>query len=164
MSCRLRIAESLTKTLVDELLLSNEGQQRAFSRICFQQSQGSNKILQILLDYLSRRFLNTLNLDGSQSDATVSAVAGIIDIVVAGNESHRSHLVNWCTTSSGAGLGDGPGIRRAVVAVLAQDKETITTVLEKSVAQFGDQLYIKHAAILQQEGKLSHCQHREHCF
>jgi len=25
--------------------------------------------------------------------------------------------------------------------------------LEKSLAQFGDQLYIKHAAILQQEGR-----------
>ena len=53
----------------------------------------------------------------------------------------------------GAGVGDGIGIRRAVVAVLAKDKEAITTVLEKSVNQFGDQLYIKHTAVLQQEGK-----------
>lgn len=151
----LHIAESLVKTLIDELLLSNGGRQHAFSKVCFHQSQGSKKIMQILLDDLSQRFLNNLSLDDSRSNATVSAVAGIIDAVVAGDESRRTHLVHWCTTSSGAGLGDRVGIRRAVVAVLAEDKETITAVLEKSLSQFGDQLYIKHAAILQQEGKLN---------
>ncbi len=37
--------------------------------------------------------------------------------------------------------------------MLADDKEAITTVLEKSIGQFGDQLYIKHTPILQQEGR-----------
>ncbi|PNY26586.1 DNA replication checkpoint protein tel2 [Tolypocladium capitatum] len=148
---RLGYPESLVKTLIDELLLSKGGRQYTFSKVCFHQSQGSKKIIQILLGYLSQRFLNNLSLDDARSNATVSAVAGIIDTAVTGDEPWRTHLVNWCTTSSGAGLGDGVGIRRAVVAVLAKDKETIAAVLEKSLAQFGDQLYIKYAAMLQQE-------------
>ncbi|POR30874.1 DNA replication checkpoint protein tel2 [Tolypocladium paradoxum] len=148
---RLGYPESLVKTLIDELLLSKGGWQDAFSKVCLHRSQGSKKIMQILLDFVSQRFLNNLSLDDSRPNATVSAVAGIIDAAVSGDEIRGTHLVNWCTTSSGAGLGDGVGIRRAVVAVLAKDKETITAVLEKSLAQFGDRLYIKHAAMLQQE-------------
>ena len=124
-----------------------------FNKICFYQSQKSKKIMQILLDYLAKRFLNPLGQLESSAQQTVSAVAGVIRDVIQDDETRLSHLVSWCTASSGAGLGDAIGIRRAVLAVLA-DKAAITTVLEKSLNQFGDQLYIKHTAILQQEGKL----------
>ncbi len=107
--------------------------------------------MQILLDYLSKRFLNPLGQLDSSGNQTVSAVAGIVRAVVQDDEPRVAHLVNWCTASAGAGLGDGIGVRRAVLAVLAE-KDGITTVLEKSLSQFGDQLYIRHTAILQQEG------------
>ena len=110
-------------------------------------------MMKILLEHLSQRFLNNLVLDDTSSNSTVSAVAGVINAVVVDDTTHRTTLVDWCTAASGAGLGDQIGIRRAVLAVLAKDKDPITTVLEKSLAQFGDQLYIKHAAILQQEGR-----------
>lgn len=109
-------------------------------------------MLQILLEYLSRRFLNGLILDDSTSHSTVSAVAGVIDAVVQQDAARKAYLINWCATPSGAGLGNGIGIRRAVLAVLAKDRDSVTTLLEKSLGQFGDQLYIKHAAILQQDG------------
>lgn len=104
-----------------------------------------------LLQYLAQH-LNGLDLDESSSKAIVSAAAGIIDALIKDNETLYNYLVAWCTSSSGAGLGDSVGIRRAVLAVLAQNKDGITTVFEKSMSQFGDQLYIKHAAILQQNG------------
>lgn len=109
--------------------------------------------MEILLEYLAKRFLNNPNLDDAESRTTVAAVAGVIDAVMGNDDVRKTHLINWCTASSGAGLGDAAGIRRAVVAVLARDKEAVSTVLEKSLAQFGDQLYIKHAAMLQQEGE-----------
>lgn len=112
----------------------------------------SKKVLYILLEYLSRKFLNTLDLEDTQPNQVVSAVAGLINAVVQDDQGRKTHLVNWCCSPSGAGLGDGIGIRRAVVAVLAKDKEMLTLALEKSLNQFGDQLYIKHTAILQQEG------------
>ncbi|KAG7135670.1 hypothetical protein HYQ46_008872 [Verticillium longisporum] len=62
-----------------------------------------------------------------------------------------NHLVLWLTNSTGAGLGEAIGIRRAVVAVVGKDKECTSQVLEKSLSQFGDQLYIKHSPMLQQE-------------
>lgn len=106
----------------------------------------------MLLKYLSKRLLNHIDLDNSKPNQAVSAVAGIIQAVVSSDENSTTHLVNWCTNASGAGIGDGIGIRRAVVAALSKDAATLSTVLEKSLAQFGDELYIKHAATLQQEG------------
>lgn len=67
----------------------------------------------------------------------------------------KEHLISWLTGTSGAGLGDGIAIRRTVVVVLSKDKAAIETVLEKSLQNFGDQLYIKHTPTLQQEGIVS---------
>lgn len=50
-------------------------------------------------------------------------------------------------------MGDGIALRRAVVTAMAQDKNEIEMVLEKSLKQFGDQLYIKHVPSMQQEGE-----------
>lgn len=61
-------------------------------------------------------------------------------------------MLEWLTGSSAAGLGEGVGIRRAVLAVVSQHRDDIVAVLEKSLSQFGDQLYIKHSPLLQQEG------------
>lgn len=143
---------TLVRTIIDELLLSRKGSPTAFIQLCFYQSRVSRKVVDMLLEYLAQRFLNSL--DDAELRTTVAAVAGIIDAVIADDAARKNHLIDWCTASSGAGLGDGVGIRRAVVAVLAKkDKESISAVLEKSLAQFGDQLYIKHAAMLQQEGE-----------
>lgn len=143
--------ESLIKTVIDELLLAKGGQPDSFSALCFHQPRGAKKIVEVLLEYLSQRFLDNLDLDDSKANVTVSAVVGMLDTIIGGDGSRQAPLISWCTAPSGAGLGEGVGIRRAVVAVLAKDRETMTTVLEKSLSQFGDQLYIKHAAILQQE-------------
>lgn len=140
------------RVATDELLLAQDIERAAFARTCLQQSQASKKVIQLLLQYLSGRFLNGLTLDNITSNATVSAVAGILADVIQNDQTRKNHLITWCCSPSGAGLGDGVGVRRAVVSVLAEDREAITSVLEKSLAQFGDQLYIKHTAILQQEG------------
>ncbi|GAO20020.1 hypothetical protein UVI_02064200 [Ustilaginoidea virens] len=143
---------SLSLGYADELLLSKQVLQRAlFAEVCLRQPQASKKVMAILLEYLARRFLSGLQPENLEPDARVSAAAGLISDVLRNDAGRISHLVSWCTSPSGAGLGDAIGIRRAVVAVLARDKETVASVLDQSLSQFGDQLYIKHAAILQQE-------------
>jgi telomere length regulation protein len=127
---------------------SNPGE---FAKVCLSHPHSAKKTMSTLLQYLAQH-LNGLDLDETSSKAAVSAAAGIIDALIKGNETLYNYLVTWCTSSSGAGLGDSVGIRRAILAVLAQNKDGITTVFEKSLSQFGDQLYIKHAAILQQNG------------
>ena len=138
--------------VIDGLLLSKGTHPFTFANVAFQSSQSSKKILHILLHHLSERFLNRLDLDDISPNKIVSAVAGVIKAAVGGDETRKNHLINWCASSSGAGLGDGIGIRRAVLAVLAEDRDAVTNVLEKSLSQFGDALYIKHAAMLQQDG------------
>lgn len=105
-----------------------------------------------VLKTLSNLYLSTSNVstppEGSQ---IISAAAGIISRLVTGDARHTSHLVAWLTSATGAGLGDSIGIRRAVLAVLASDKENIMAVFEKSLNRFGDYLYIRHTPLLQQE-------------
>ncbi len=72
--------------------------------------------------------------------------------MVQDNQLFQEYLISWLTTSSGTSLSDAIGIRRAVLAVISRDRESLAKVLEKAVDQFGDQLYIKHAPMLQQEG------------
>lgn len=141
----------LVKLLIDELLLRSGSNPATFIRVCFQQPATFKKIMQILLEYLAQKFLGSVTVQDASQNKTVCSVAGVINALIKDDPTRRSFLVSWCTASSGAGLGDGVGIRRAVLAALAIDNDAITSVLEKSLSQFGDQLYIKHAAILQQE-------------
>lgn len=110
-------------------------------------------VLFSLLKSAAELHLNKLEgSDTAKDESIVSAAAGVINRLVANDAKYMSYLVTWLTTASGAGVGDGIGIRRAVFAVLASDRDSITTVLEKSLNQFGDFLYIKHTPMLQQEG------------
>ncbi|KPM40985.1 hypothetical protein AK830_g5610 [Neonectria ditissima] len=142
--------KTLIKAVIDGLLLTKGSPYPVFTQIAFSQPRNSRKILNILLHYFSTKLLSHLTLDDLTPSETVSAVATIIQGVVSEDEARKALLINWCASSSGAGLGATVGIRRAVLAALAQDREAITTVLAKSLAQFGDELYIKHAAMLQQ--------------
>lgn len=105
-----------------------------------------------LLKHLSELYLNSLDSSDAPSEGRViSAAAGVINGLVANEPKHASLLITWLTKATGAGIGDGIGIRRAVLAVLASDNSNIITTFEQSLNQFGDFLYIKHTPILQQE-------------
>lgn len=150
------------KTVIDGLLLREGSDPQDFSKVCLSQPSSAKRTLNILLQHLAQH-LNGLDLESPSSTTLISAAAGVIDAVIKGNDALYNHLVSWCVSSSGAGLGDAVGIRRAVLAVIAQNKDGITTVFEKSLAQFGDQLYIKHAAILQQNGTTCFHHQSRHC-
>jgi telomere length regulation protein len=120
-------------------------------------------LLYEVLKYLSKEHLSVTitSEDDSkwwQSDANVvSGAAGLINMTMAGENSLRAHLIAWLTRSSGAGVGERISIRRAAVAAISGDKSDIETVLEKSLQQFGEQLYIRHSPTLQQEGMTLLC-------
>ncbi|RMJ15502.1 hypothetical protein CDV36_004784 [Fusarium kuroshium] len=145
-SLSLHHSETLIKIAIDGLLLSKGVAPSSFVNFAFSQPRSSKKILHLVLQHISQK-----HLGDTSSDEKVSAAANLIRQLTLDDETRKNILIDWCASSSGAGLGDGIGIRRAVIAALSQDREAITTVLEKSLAQFGDELYIKHAAILQQD-------------
>lgn len=107
-----------------------------------------------ILKLFSAEHLDRLGrCESEESKPRISAVAGALSSIVGTDGNAIRHLVDWATSSSGAGLGEGVAIRRAVLAVLSKQHSDTVAVLEKSLSQFGDQLYIKHAPMLQQEGQ-----------
>lgn len=89
--------------------------------------------------------------DASRQEAAISAAAGLIKKFIEKQPRHTSNLITWLTNSTGAGVGDAVGIRRAVIAALASNKDNIITVFEQHIQQYGDELYIRHTPMLQQE-------------
>ncbi|KAI1356352.1 telomere length regulation protein [Xylaria sp. FL0043] len=150
---RLGHAEIFARELLDKLLLSDDAGKEVFSNLVNGYPlPEQRKVLLLLLKLLSDLYLSSINdSEANEEYPTIWAVVSVLQSVIANNDAQRNNLVAWLTSASGAGVGEGCGIRRAAVAALADHKESISTVLERSLNQFSDQLYINHAPVLQQE-------------
>jgi len=152
------LLDNIVKEILTSLILEKNNSGQFIRLLDGLQSFEQRNTLYSVLKIATREFLSstTTTEDNSQwwkHDAgIVSAVAGLISLLISGDEARKNYLISWITNSSGAGIGDGIAIRRAVVASLAQDKSDMENILDKSLQQFGDQLYIKHTPTLQQEG------------
>jgi telomere length regulation protein len=144
----------LIKQLLSELVFKSGADPSKFGVLLGNLPQTEQrKVLYSVLKLCSTEHLDRLGrCEAEDSKPRISAVAGALTAILRSGQNGRRHLVEWLTGSSGAGLGEGVGIRRAGAAVIAQNNDDLVTVLEKSLAQFGDQLYIKHSPMLQQEG------------
>ncbi|KAH6675690.1 telomere length regulation protein-domain-containing protein [Halenospora varia] len=154
---RLGHTDKVIRKLLDILLFQSQDQGAHFIKLVdilhsFEQRNLLYSILQIISkDYFAVAVTTEADSSWWKSDAKkVSGAAKLIRILMA-NESRKDHLVAWLTNSSGAGVGEGIAIRRAALAALAEDKSDIETILEKSIQQFGDKLYITHTPSMQQE-------------
>ena len=144
----------MIKLLLSELVVTPRADPAVFGILLGNLAQTEQRrVLFSVLKIFSAEHLDRLGrCESEDSKPLISAVAGALNGIRGSNENATKHLVEWLTGSSGAGLGEGVGIRRAVLASISQSKDDLVAVLEKSLAQFGDQLYIKHSPILQQEG------------
>ncbi|TLD25520.1 hypothetical protein PspLS_05549 [Pyricularia sp. CBS 133598] len=141
----------LVDRLVEGLLLSPVKKDvELFEKIFGNLPQYDQKrLLMAILKYATNVFSSP---ESSKDEASlVSAAAGLLRTIVNVDEKRRGIIVGWLTSVSGGAAGEHVGIRRAAVAVLAEHQEDVTAVLEKSMALFSDNLYIKHAPLLQQE-------------
>lgn len=147
--------ENFVNTLIMGLLLQDtHGQELFKSFLDHFPSLEQRKFLNATLKLLSDKYLSTLDdIDATEESPVICAATGALRVVIGNDEARKSHLVTWLTSGSSAGIGEGCGIRRAAVAVFSEDKESMAAILEKSSAQFSDKLYIKHAPLLQQDGK-----------
>ncbi|KAI0146679.1 telomere length regulation protein [Pestalotiopsis sp. NC0098] len=149
-SLKLGHADLLIRDLYETLLFQDDTSPIFPKLLDSMPQMDQRRVLTIILKVLGSRL--PMSLDKSTEDyPMVWAAAGVLKTVIGSSQVRKGHLISWLTDASGAGLGESSGIRRAATAVLAHDKEAITTVLERSLNQFGDQLYIKHSPILQQE-------------
>ncbi|KAI2781829.1 telomere length regulation protein-domain-containing protein [Daldinia loculata] len=150
---RLGHSEGLINTLITGLLHRNVESHETFENLLSSLLPlEQRKVLSLALKLLSDKYLNSIHDTSEINDAPIiQAASGVLKAIIGNDETRKNHLLNWLTSGSGAGIGEGYGIRRAAVAVFFDDKDFITTVLEKSLSQFGDKLYIKHAPLLQQD-------------
>ncbi|KAL1877350.1 hypothetical protein VTK73DRAFT_8723 [Phialemonium thermophilum] len=147
---RLGHVDDTVKLLIEEYLLGPDAEPAGI-RVLYGKLPDleQRKVVFATLRYLAGRHLNGLGLCNNPGDLSVIAGASGLIRTLVGDE--VSHLVAWLSASTGAGLGDGVGIRRAVLAVVSKHKDVVVSVLEDIVGLFGDQLYIRHSPILQQE-------------
>lgn len=121
-------------------------------------SQDQKSLLDAAIKLLSKRFSSSQSFDdlknwSSLETTEVGAAARYLSILLDDKDSRKAHFISWLTSPTGAGLGEGIGIRRSVLASIAASKSEVDAVFDKSLHQFADQLYIKHTPVLQQEGK-----------
>lgn len=162
--------DNIAKEILGSLLLQKEEHAAKFLKLYgYLPSFEQRNLLYTFLNLLSR---DNLSLDITSEDdekwwqanaVIVSAAAKLITMLIADNESRKDHLISWLTNSSGAGIGEGVAIRRAAIASISKSKKDMENILERSLSQFGDNLYIRHAPTLQQEGMLLQ-EIKYHCF
>ncbi|KAJ8059208.1 hypothetical protein OCU04_012179 [Sclerotinia nivalis] len=155
---RLGHIDNIAKEILSSLLLQKEEDAAKFMKLYgYLPSFEQRNLLYTFLNILSRDHLS-LDITSEDDDkwwqantSIVSAAAKLISILISENEARKDHLIAWLTNSSGAGIGEGVAVRRAAIVSLSENKKDMETILEKSLSQFGDTLYIRHAPTLQQE-------------
>ncbi|TRX97634.1 hypothetical protein FHL15_001389 [Xylaria flabelliformis] len=137
---RLGHAEIFVRELLHKLLLQDDASREIFRMLISNYPlPEQRKVLLLLLKLLSDLYLNSIdNSDLNEDYPVLWASVSALRFVVANNDAQRSNLVAWLTSASGAGVGEGCGIRRVAVAALADHKESLLTVLERGLNQFGD--------------------------
>ena len=146
--------DTVIATLISDLLLSTSSDNGVLSRLLEHlPAYEQKKILSGILRYAAETFFAPVTTDGALVDAsTVSAVAGLVKRVTDDSPVLREQLAAWILKDLAVGLVGGIGVRRAAVAVLSEDPKSLSEILDKSLSEFGDQLFVKHAPIIQQEG------------
>lgn len=81
----------------------------------------------------------------------VSGVGALLSNICS-DDVFKSLLIEWTTASSGGGIGQSIGLRRAALLVITQDSFTFQEVFSKSLNQFADKLWIRHTPVMRQEG------------
>ncbi|KAE8149761.1 telomere length regulation protein-domain-containing protein [Aspergillus avenaceus] len=105
----------------------------------------------IFRDIEKKHFLRLLASDDeSLSSKTVDGVAALCSMILGKRQHIRSQLLDWLSKGQGGSI-QTIGLRRAVVASLADQTDLVTTLLTKSLEQSSDKFYIKHAPLVSQE-------------
>ncbi|KAL5621492.1 hypothetical protein BROUX41_006392 [Berkeleyomyces rouxiae] len=149
---RLGYQDTVLMEIYEHLLLDTETSSDVFLSLVKGLSSADERRLQgCLLSYLANHRLHDIDSHDTSPNPKISAATTLIRDLITNSTSRTENLVAWLTSPSGAGLGNGIAIRRAAIAAISQNRDALCQTLDKSTTQFGDQLYISHVPILQQE-------------
>ncbi|KAH7060624.1 telomere length regulation protein-domain-containing protein [Macrophomina phaseolina] len=107
-----------------------------------------------LLRVLSEKVLIGASVQAQDLKSTSKAIAGsvaLVQAIINTSEPLKESLVSWLTNSASGSASVSFATRRVAVAALQSDEDRICKVLERSMEQFGDELFIRHTPMLQQE-------------
>ncbi|EFX03618.1 hypothetical protein CMQ_546 [Grosmannia clavigera kw1407] len=152
---RLGYPDVVIATLLYDLLDDVENGAAEFSCLLEQlPAHEQKKMLAGILGLMPEKFSRPSSGESTVEDASIiPAMAGLIQQIVGGGGVMQEQLVAWLLSSPGVGLENGIDVRRAAMAVVANDSKSMSDILGKSLAEFGDQLFIKHTPSMQQEAK-----------
>lgn len=91
------------------------------------------------------------------SNQTISGVATLCSSVISNRPHLESQVVDWLSKGQGGSI-QTVGLRRALVTMFADNTgaDYLRNLFIKSLGQFGDKFYIKHAPSRCQEGMFHH--------
>lgn len=138
--------------MITRLILEDQCELRRMQNIVRQLARHEQRqFLTSVIRMLSKRHLPSTTVEKRSSQPSeeriVAACARLLECVVSVNEPLMSQQLSaWLARTPIASI----GLYRAVIAALP--KQERENVLEKAWMNFSDKLYIKHAAVAQQEG------------
>ncbi|KAF1992096.1 hypothetical protein K402DRAFT_450218 [Aulographum hederae CBS 113979] len=95
-----------------------------------------------LLGSLAQLSTTTKQMQGS---------AALLRSLIEGNAALTEFLTSMLTGDAGASRVPSIAFRRIALAVLADEEDRVQAVLDRSIQQFGDQMFIKNMPMLEQE-------------
>ncbi|KAL1383696.1 telomere length regulation protein-domain-containing protein [Phyllosticta capitalensis] len=103
------------------------------------------------LDWISKKLPSAQKIPKKETQderTAISAAAALIAVITSSSETTKEALVNWLTIEKSVA---SFATRRAALAALQTDGDRMAKVMERSMQQFGDEIFIKHSPIMQQE-------------
>ncbi|KZF26020.1 hypothetical protein L228DRAFT_279274 [Xylona heveae TC161] len=107
------------------------------------------RIISRSIPHSAQNSISTSGQEGSKK--SISGCAALITEIIAGNSHLCEDVIGYLIGLAGGGAGEPVGIRRVLISALSSDEDAMQTLLDKSMQQFGDKLYIKHTPTLYQD-------------
>ncbi|KAK3065945.1 hypothetical protein LTS18_002211, partial [Coniosporium uncinatum] len=114
------------------------------------------QVLSSVLVFIGQRLLRdgpAVSFDSPEPGTSprIQGAVAMMRSLIGENEALKDHLVACFTGKSNSSAIGSSEVRRVTLAALADDEDRLETVMEHSFQQFGDQLFLKHTPMLQQE-------------
>ncbi|KAF2085630.1 hypothetical protein K490DRAFT_67513 [Saccharata proteae CBS 121410] len=141
----------LLSAFIEQNLGTEDALQKLLERL---QPHEKRQFLNVTLDMISREYLRTSNSSPNDLLKPSKEIAGssaLLTAITMGNGGLRDYMVQWLTNVATTGASGTLSVRRAALSSLRDDEDKMVQVLERSLEQFGDELFIKHTPILSQE-------------
>ncbi|PWY71740.1 hypothetical protein BO70DRAFT_431925 [Aspergillus heteromorphus CBS 117.55] len=152
-SLSLGYTDQLVREIYIGLLVQQAQSQRYSTLFGHLRSTEQVAVLEAIFRDVERKYFSTEIPGDKTTNAptdVISSVAALCSVVIQGRPHLQTQLIDWLSKGQGGSIYT-VGLRRALLANIAQQEDLMNTLIQKSMDQSGDKFYIKHAPIRSQE-------------